>query len=232
MKLPILICMALSATVAAKAQIAVGPIGGIQLTRYRQAVDGNFSRNAFASRVVDMRLGAVADFPLHNRLHLQSGVQFTTNGFYQQLPGEPPYSFTVNAIEIPLFLSYHLGMKHQSHFFFSGGILANVNIGGSSKVTYRDVAGNVIGTEVRKLDIANKVPADIRRFGGGLGLNAGLQLKRGLFVRLHYQQGLINLYPKPVSDMYHTASNNYGLTIGYLFNTRWQKEKKDKEDKK
>lgn len=228
----VLLIAAISLPFLTHAQISVGPTAGLQLTGYRQSTNGHYSKNPYASRVVDIRAGAAADIPLKNRLHLQTGALFTSNGFYQELPNFPPSSFTINAIEIPAFLSYHLGMKYQTHFFFSGGIYADINIGGSGTTTYVDLYGNVIGTKREQLTFGSKIPADARGMSAGAGLNAGLQLKRGFFARIHYQYGLTNLLPSPIDAAMRTASNNYGLSVGYLFNTHWPKERKDKKEKK
>ncbi|GAA4461213.1 hypothetical protein GCM10023093_05480 [Nemorincola caseinilytica] len=179
----------------------------------------------------NIRAGAVTDVPLRRRLHLQTGALFTTNGFLRAIPGMPDHIVSIHAIDIPLFLSWHMGMKHQSHFFISGGVFADINVGGHATITYTDLWGNVLETQRPRLSYGKEYPNDARRMSYGLGLNAGYQLKSGFFVRAHYQRGLTNLNPAPIDDTYFLSSNNYGLTIGYLFKTSKGKEVKQQEKK-
>lgn len=173
----------------------------------------------------NLHAGGIAEIALTNRLRLQPGVFFSSNSYY---PTNDPYGFSIHAIDVPVILTYHTGMKNQSHFFFGAGPYVSVNIGGTATYTLVDIAGNPLSNPITaKLTYGPKEPDQLTRFGAGAVAHVGRQFKRGLFVRLNYQLSLKNLQPAPQNQYYSITNSNVGLTLGYLFRTKNKKEKSE-----
>lgn len=218
----------LLSTSASFAQISFGPAVGFHLTSYRLAINGSKLNKGVINMAGNLHGGAIADIPLHNRFHLQPGVLFSTNSYY---PGNDPSGFSIHAIDVPAILTYHSGMKNQSHFFFGAGPYASFNVGGTATFVYTDIAGNLSAPITAKLVYGAKEPNQLRRFGAGIVANAGRQFKRGHFIRLNYQLGLRNLQPVPRNQYYSLTNSNVGLMLGYLFRTKNKKEKTEAASK-
>lgn len=214
---------------ASFAQISFGPAAGFQLTSYRFAINGSKLNKGVINMAGNLHGGGIAEIAFTNRLRLQPGVLFSSNSYY---PNNDPYGFSIHAIDIPVVLTYHTGMKHQSHFFFGIGPYASVNVGGTSTFMLVDIAGNPLSDPITaKLTYGSKEPSQLTRFGAGAVAYAGRQFKRGLFVRLNYQLGLKNLQPAPQNQDYSITNSNVGLTLGYLFRTKNKKEKTEAASK-
>lgn len=218
----------LSAT-ASFAQISFGPAAGFHLTSYRFAINGSKVNKAQINLTGNLHGGGIANIPISGRFHLQPGVLFSSNSYY---PNNDPYGFSIHAIDVPVVLTYHTGMKHQSHFFFGIGPYASINVGGTATFILVDIAGNPLSDPIKaKLTYGPKEPSQLTRFGAGAVAYAGRQFKRGLFVRLNYQLGLKNLQPAPQNQSYSIINSNVGLTLGYLFRTKNKKEKTEAASK-
>lgn len=209
---------------AAQAQISFGPAAGFHLTSYNKNV-------VLGKRAMDMQIGAAADIPLSHEWHFQPGVYYTSNSYPMAELGSSITHWGINTIDIPLSITYRTGMKRQSHFFFGVGAFAAINVGGHANVLFTNSAGEIIGEGRGKFTFGTDTPATFRRLGAGYILNAGYQLKNGIFVRLHYQRALRNITPAPIDRNYITVSNNFGLTAGYFFHQRTRKERKEKTAK-
>lgn len=229
----ILLTCILFAVNVCTAQISFGPIVGFHLTSYNFLKDGNNINDPNAIDVVNGRLGVAGDFPFSKRFHFQTSVSFTGNGYYTPTPYGAESKFNVNAIEVPLLLSYHGGIKHQSHLFAGIGIYGAYNVGGkrSRLVTIGTGPSTTMQPANERLAFGADTPAHLSRIAAGITANAGYQWKRGMFVRIHYQMGLKNMYPNPVNTSYTVTSSNYGLTLGYFFHPKNKKERIEKASK-
>ena len=124
-------------------------------------------------------------------------------------------------MKIPVNILWKFG-KPKGERFFVGPYFA-FNLGGTLKDN-----SSYGGSTSAKLNIGAGVGDDIKGFDFGVGLNLGYQLTNGLFIRGHYQYGLVNLLPQ--GDANNTMRNyNFGVTVGFLINTKKPKKEEPKK---
>gem|GEM_PF-6067345 len=214
------------------AQISLGPAAGFHLTEYSLISGGKKQAVSGAQRAVDYRLGGCVDVPLGKRLHLQPGIYYTSNGSYRYFAGTSyRYSFNIHAVEFPMLLTYRFGMKHQSHYFAGAGAVMGIHVGGyADSLTPPSIhmPQEVIRTGIT-FGPAN--PAFAYKYNISLLLCAGYHLKKGLWVRVNYQQGFTDLQPGGYPGNYSVRSNNFGLTAGWLFLTKNKEERTEAKNK-
>lgn len=232
------------------AQILLGPAAGLHVTSYRYSEPSTFTRyrsNKMDVKMLDLQAGAVVDIPVISRLHLQSGLLFTTNSYkYMGMPvyfGVYSNYYNIRSLELPISFTLHTGIKDKSHFFFSAGGFLAYNVSGRRHIMngWIDVPCSncgAMGTKSvqvpeieERLKFGNEEGAYYRRMGGGLNANIGYQHKSGVFARIHYQERLINNL-KYEPGITRLTSSNYGLTVGYFFNTKGRMARNDEEKTK
>ncbi len=201
------------------AQLSMGLAFGIGPTTFTSRIGNTKMTHDGEKKVLDFRLGALANVPLDDNLALQPGIFYSTNGFYwtPSANSSEVIAFNLNAIEIPLNITYKTGKKGHSHFFFGAGPFAAIHLGGTVSIDAVDALGNPIGKLTTKIAIGPDTASTFRRLGLGVGFNAGYQLKGGLFFRAYYQQALRNLLPEPLNKSESMTNSNFGISIGYLF---------------
>lgn len=242
-KAVLVLCVAMMTYEVANAQILIGPAAGFHITSYKESLPGTFQRsksNEMEKKVVDLQAGAVADILILHRLHLQSGLLFTTNSY--KFVGRPVrfgvYSeyYNIRSMELPLTVALQAGKSKQGHFFLAvGGFLA-YNVSGRRHVENGWIAvpepgpsGGAMGIKAvqvpeieETLRFGDEIGARYRRIGGGATANAGYQHKSGIFARVHYQERLVN-HLKWEPGIVNFTSSNYGITVGYLLGTKCKK---------
>jgi hypothetical protein len=166
------------------------------------------------------------DFPLKNKLSLQTGLLYKMNGYRMPIyawsyPAGMQY-VTINTLEVPVKLVRYFNRRKGARFFVGAGPYVAVNIAASSRVhteTY-DAAGNPVGTMewVQKIDIGSRWTF-VQRMDAGVGMNAGYMAAKGLLIGLQAQYGLLNL-----GDAHNKVHNyNFGLVAGYSFKLKKHK---------
>jgi hypothetical protein len=195
----------------ATARISFGPELGINISGYSGKNAG--VKQQGITTVTGWRLGGVADIQLTNNISLQPAALFTKNGYKyvvaDQIGDSYEYNFNANTVEIPLNVLYKIGREDRGRFFIGAGPYMGINVGGKIK------AHMLFGGDM-KTAIGSDSTDNIKRFDFGVGVNAGYQLPMGMFIRIHYQQGIANMQPMGNKD--NTMMNyHYGISVGYTF---------------
>ena len=202
-------------TTGAKAQVMFGPeIGGL-FSNYT-GKEGGSSLESKAK--FGLRVGGVADISVGDNFSIQPAVMYVKNGYKASNPAAS-VDVSINTLEIPVNVQYKFGKPGGDRFFIGVGPYMGFNLSGHDKVTYYGATNDIT------IKVGNDANNDfIKPLDFGLGLNAGYLLSSNLFVRAHYQHGLVNL--QPGGDANNSAFNsNYGLSVGYFFggNTKGKK---------
>ncbi len=151
------------------------------------------------------RIGMLFDLQLHGMFYLQPGIFYAMNGSANNNDGTTWY---VNTIEMPFNFQIKSGKPEATQFFVGLGPYIGYNFSG----TFKNYSGD--------MKIGSNQKDNLKALDYGGGINAGLQLKSGLFFRLRYEQGFVNLQPQS-SSIYPTIYNSsYGVQVGYLFNRK------------
>lgn len=171
--------------------------------------------------IAGMRAGAWACIPLAKgenapgKLHLQPGIFYATEG-YKTVRANATDRVNVNTLQVPAWINLKFGNVTCSHFYAGLGPVFILRLSGKftpdagSTTHSSDVHFGSAATELKRYDIA-------------AGVNAGYELKNGLFVRLAWQYGLVN-----ASNVKTTVSTNgieaqaahaysYSLSFGCSF---------------
>jgi len=197
----------LAATVGAQAQLTFGPEVSLIGSNYTGKADGQSSNT---KSIVSFRAGAVLDAPISDHFSIQPAVLYVMNGFKSDIVIANA-SVHVNTLEIPVNVMYKIDVPGDGHLFVGLGPYIAYNMGGKYKES-----DSYSGTQTGSLNIGSGPLDDLKVFDFGLGINAGYQLTNGLFLRVFYQKGLLNLDPQGNSNNY-IRSTNYGVGVGMLF---------------
>lgn len=244
--LSVLTCAALFNAIQADAQLTVGPVAGFRITSYTtSSPDGIKIPKNGEKNMPDLQAGAITDLPVTNRLHLQSGLLFTTNRYKKEglTPENDVVSvyYNIRSLELPLSVTINTKNRKHGHFFLGAGGFVGCNVSGKrikrnelvavpSPGSYRGVLLVRVPVSEQDLKFGPDTPSAYRRMALGVGCNAGYQFRNGMFVRAHFQQGLRGQLLPQVSN-YKTTSNNFGLMVGFLFGNQCSKEKSTETDR-
>ena len=203
-------------TTSLHAQASFGPEVGGLFSNYQGKSGGN---TVPTNARIGLRAGGVVDIGLSNNLCLQSGLFYVMNG-YKISEAFVSGSANVNTLEIPILLTLKLSSPDKDRTFVGVGPYIARNLSGSSKAN-DPYNGNTSST----MSVGNSSTDDIKPFDFGLCINAGYQISYGLYIRLHYQKGFVNLIPRGNSDN-SSENTNYGVSVGYLFSSGTKSVKK------
>jgi hypothetical protein len=209
----------------ASAQFGIGPLLGLNISDYRQTMEGIEHKNLVK---LGGRIGMLFENPFNQHLYLQPGINYVTNG-YKGNYANADILFVINTIEIPLNLEYKLGNECSNRFFFGGGPYF-----GLVKDGFIHLTSGINVDSRRDLYIGPAVSDDVKRWDAGFGLNIGCELKGALIGRVHYQQGFRNVLPLG-NDANSLYNYNCGLSVAYLFHVKHQikhKVKRKHEEEK
>lgn len=222
-KLPLLLCAGFLWAGTGRAQITVAPEAGLNLATMAMKVT-NLASGSFTyatSLKPGLAIGAIADIHIRTGLYFQPGLFYEMTGTkltagYENSGG----SWNINTLKLPLNLEYKFGRPGGNRFFAGTGPYYAVNISGNYKYDtdpqYNQYSASGplrIGTTAPT--VGGKGPFDdLKPIDFGWGINAGYQLAMGVYVRVHYQLGFVNL--DPLSDKYDAyKSSAAGITAGY-----------------
>lgn len=200
------------------AQVSVGTQLGFNASGY------SFDNTAglITKDRLGLRVGAMADIMIHENLYVQPEGFFVMTGYRWMFSSKVPntvkgYTYNVNTVQIPVNVTWKFFHPNQSRLFLSAGPYFGVNFGGTFKV---DTVTNNGGESTSTYLIAigeDATEPQIKRFDFGFGLSGGYEYYNGLFIRIFYQRGLLDMRPYNTTVMPHSNTYNYGFTIGYLF---------------
>lgn len=222
-KMMILMAGAVVLSSAAKAQISLAPEIGLNLANMHGKENyNNVEYNHNGGIKLGVKAGLNVDVPLGTRLMLQPGIFYSIKGYkdHDEQTNVPGVSYknnyTLHYAEIPLNLQYLFNDPGEGRFFIGVGGYAGIAFSGKNKYT-RNI-GNVANEGTADLKFGNDAPSnDLRRFDFGGQVNAGYQLRSGIFFRGMYQAGISNMLPqgnRTTGDA-SLRSTNITISLGY-----------------
>ncbi len=206
MKTMILSCLAVAMlATGAKAQMAIGPEGGVNISNYTGFSGGQYLNTTIQT---GLRIGGVIQDPISHSFYIERGLFYVLNGYKMDVAGGNASAW-VNTAELPLNLLYKFRANGAGDRVFIGiGPYLAFNLTGRYKISALSVD--------RRLSFGSDDHDDMKIVDFGAGANIGYQIGNGVFIRAHAQMGFVNL--KPYGDANNAIYNtNYGVTVGYLF---------------
>lgn len=160
-----------------------------------------------------LRLGAAVDWHLINSLSINTGLYFTMKGGKTKFAMDDGYFYaaiyerlTYNALEIPVYLNYHVEVAPESQVQVFFGPYFDLGVYGRG--LYKEIMGNEEEQESFGLFDG---PDKLRRFSCGVGLGAAYSW-RNCQISFQYQWACNNI-AKDVD----AGWNNFAITLGYNF---------------
>ena len=166
----------------------------------------NTYKNGFT---VAGRFGGILDIALSRHFFIEPGLFSVVNGTNLGIDSYIPEHVYVYTAELPVNVLYKLGNARGNRFFFGLGGYIGYNIGG----TISNSTSSIYPADIK---IGNSKGDFVTPFDFGAGINAGYQLKDGIFFRARYQVGLANLSPNTDNGRF-IRSSSFGAQVGYFF---------------
>lgn len=167
-----------------------------------------------ADLAVRFHVGAIVDFPLADKFHVQSGLLFSTKG---ASASDGDYQINISYFEIPFNLLYKT--EAGSGTFYGGfGPYVGIGIGGKQKFEDENV------TVKRDIKFKGKVSNAFelinpyyRRFDAGANFVLGYEFGSNFLVQGTLQAGLANIAPKVENSDAQAEYKNFGIqfSLGY-----------------
>jgi hypothetical protein len=245
-KLMTLLAGLTSLATAATAQIGIAPEIGLNIANMRGQYDYNASTGKpgvdkfKGGAKLGIKAGANFNINIADRLQIQPGIFYSTKGFKQGEKQNHEHGYfnaatqenvTLHFAEIPVNLQYMFNDPGESRFFVGiGGYMGvafsgkTIKDAGTESIfpSYNSVGGadkSKLNSEGGSLKFGNDAPSnDMRRFDFGGQVNAGYQLRSGIFFRAMYQLGISNLLPqgnRTTGDA-TLRSSNATVSLGYV----------------
>lgn len=193
-----------------RAGVNVGTYGGELIRLLGQEEDGSCSKAGFFG-------GISTDFLVFRNLSVNSGVFFTQKGYkYKKMviPGvggapdmvTAPYRVTMNYIEIPLYMAYHVKINRHNDFQIFFGPYFDYGVYGKKSHDFK-----IEETRFKGEKNLYNAPYKYDRFQMGLGVGAAYSYRK-ISIGLSNQWGLTDI--KSGSD---THWDNFNVSVGYNF---------------
>lgn len=162
--------------------------------------------------------GLGVDFNIVNSLSINSGLFFTQKGCktddidmdIEGYPMDANARFTMNFIELPVYLSYRLPLNLESSLQVFFGPYFDYGVYGKATADIK-FKGELHGEKVSQSMNLFDDDYDFKRFHVGLGLGAAYTWSR-FSVGLSYQWGMTEV----VADA-ESYWNNFNISVGYNF---------------
>lgn len=174
--------------------------------RFGPVLDMNISTtnlSAAHAPVVGFNAGALVSYGLGSGMYLQSGLLFAQKGVKWTYDGDYCYP---GYIDLPINFGYEYAFNENISIFAEAGIYAGVGVSGK----YRD--GD--GYRWDYWDITFLDGGKPNRFEFGIGLHAGVEVLRGLQVRLGYNIGLTKMASSSNSAR---SFDTFTIGVAYMF---------------
>lgn len=230
---------AVSFVAHAQPPIKVSPEIGLTLSSMKQRIGGN---DYTTQSQIGFRAGVLVDIPLAERLYLQPGLaasikqgaQSHYEKFYYTGTGLPVSehdnrTYDISYFQVPIYLTYKTGKEYDDPKFWVGiGPSFNFATGGRYRQDYKDFLNG--RSRPHSKDYSMRIGNvhnyhDIRMFDLSANIALGYELPFGLYFRLQYAHGLLNIAPGGGN---HNVFRNYGasFSLGFQFKTsnkpHWQ----------
>lgn len=200
MKKALLALSLVAASTGAFAQISFAPVIGMNLAN--MTVKNSSGTGLSADNLIGVHAGVFAKVPLNEKLAIMPGLLYSMKGFDLK---DLKLKLTVNALEIPLNVSYSITGDNNDGLYIYGGPYLGVALSGKTEdngitqdLTFNDEDG------MQRMD-----------FGGNVGV--GYRLPMGLMVQAQYGFGLMDMEK---TDNYEYKNKVIGVTIGYFINSK------------
>jgi hypothetical protein len=193
----------------AKAQVSFGPEIGLNIAEYKLVSP---TETSYPSPKYSLRAGGIVDFGMGDHFSIQTGAYYVSNGWVYSDGYGDNETININTVEVPLNFIVKIGRR--SRFWIGAGGYAAFYISGTD-----NVSGTFLSSSSTSLKIGSDSTSNIKGIDAGYSISIGWQLPMGLFVRAHFNEGLLNLQPMGNSSNSITSAS-YGTTIGWLFGVR------------
>jgi len=219
---------------SAKAQeISINPEIGATYNGVMQKINGE---KRDATYQVGMRLGAMVDYQFNDNMSISPGLIFSVNtggntkgeGHYYTGSNIPSSfhdsrTYHMHYLQVPVFFVYKTTNEYNdAHGIFGIGPTANFGIAGKYEQEYQDVTNGRVSLQKRdeSFPYGNNARFDrARRFDLWGSVFAGYQTAFGLYFKVQYGIGLLNI--APAGDANNVLRNSsFGLTLGYKFKVK------------
>jgi hypothetical protein len=177
-------------------------------------------------------VGLIAEIPLGKKFAFRPELNFiqkgSTIGDSETFFGiQPKKKITLNYIELPLNVIYKLNVG-SGNFFLGLGTALAFGISGKVKIShptnqFLNITSNVKFDGKKNDDIMlgfGNNDSHLKRFDVGVNALAGYKLQNGLFFKLGYNYGILNIDPNKDNErsLDQTTYKNRGfnICIGYM----------------
>lgn len=218
-----LCALLLGMTAIVRAQ-GIGAEAGFTMNSFGARVDGANTQNLLKP---GFRFGVSMDEYISDNLSFQYGIFYNAKGGFISFDR----TYTIDGIstqqdfdgymradyvELPLSLLYRSSSGSSGRFFAGGGVYTAVAYGGL--VSYENYETSAQHQKSMMVLYPASVGADknfddFRMFDAGLQIQAGYELKSGLFTRIHGAYGLVNVSS---SSNMALRNINFGMSVGYM----------------
>lgn len=210
---------------AASAQVRFGLKAGYNLTGVKMKTDAYQLRGIDYRNISGFHAGVMADVALGEHFSLQPALLYTLQGFDAggRVPGplDGPVDVSIKAhyhyLELPVNFLYKYSFGTGKLFagagpFFSYGVRGRVNRKYDA-YTYPE-ATVVFLDKQREYNGIDEPRQYLRPFNAGAGFTLGYEFNAGILISANYNMGLTDAEPQSILSQ---KSNNWGISIGYLF---------------
>ncbi|RYD55118.1 MAG: hypothetical protein EOP56_17260 [Sphingobacteriales bacterium] len=205
----------------------VGFEAGGSLNNMRIGVEGTAANTSLKPAA---RIGIVREEFLSDHFSTQYGIFYNAKGSCLQYTKTKfdGHATTVQDIngyvrvdyfELPISVLYHSNTAKRNGFFIGGGAYAGAAFGGLLSIdnNFTHINGVTYSINNKFLldaNIGDREEDDFRMLDAGLQLQGGYELKNGLYARMHYSYGLVDVDPSSTMSM---KNQSIGVTVGYMF---------------
>jgi len=152
--------------------------------------------------------GVVADFGITQNFSIMPELLFTQRGYkFKGDDYSDAVSNTLDYLQLPINAAYKFDVGMGSKVFVFAGPYFGYGISGTSK---DDTAGS-------SNSIKFGSNGDLKPFDFGINVGVGYEYEK-VFIKLQYNQGLININNSTDYTDYSIRNQNIAITVGYYFN--------------
>jgi hypothetical protein len=167
--------------------------------------DGNYDH------LTGVKFGLVLDAAAGRNFHIQPGIFINQKGYRDENGLGQDYHYRVNYVELPLYFHAVFGPRRVGQFFIGGGPYVAAALSGRY---VNDDTNDDDDLEFGE----NYLRDDFKRGDAGLNFDFGFQSAIGLFGRVNFGHGLVNITPDE-NNPYDLKELNrtISLTAGWMF---------------
>jgi len=238
-KLILLAAFAISTGIAS-AQVSFGFQAGPNFGMSKLKLNDAYFYTSAHSQKNKMKIGfvagVVAEIPITGQLAFRPELNFVQEGTkYSNIDNDvfgtyyETNKITLNYIQVPLNVIYHMPVGMGSVFFGLGPV-AEIGLSGKNKYHYNSTVDPDFNKDYKikfdgkSIDDLNNGNGDgnshLKRFDVGLNVIAGYKLAMGVFAKIGYSHGLMDISPDKKADNDYDRNSfknsSFNLTIGYM----------------